>query len=54
MSWYAKSDPVINDELKKKLVLETLGEVAGRDYRDLAKQRDEQLVGLINIRKQWE
>ncbi|KAJ4394777.1 hypothetical protein N0V93_003997 [Gnomoniopsis smithogilvyi] len=54
MSWYAKTDPVINDDLKRKLVDETLGEVAGRDFKDLAKQRDEQLVGLLNIRKQWE
>ncbi|KAJ4414960.1 hypothetical protein N0V82_007609 [Gnomoniopsis sp. IMI 355080] len=54
MSWYAKTDPVINDDLKRQLVNETLGEVAGRDFKDLAKQRDEQLVGLLNIRKQWE
>lgn len=54
MSWYAKTDPVINDDLKRKLVDETLAEVAGREFKDLAKQRDEQLVGLLNIRKQWE
>lgn len=54
MSWYAKSDPVIDEDLKRKLVDETLQEVAGRGFMDLAKQRDEQLVGLLNIRKQWE
>lgn len=54
MSWYAKTDPVINDDLKRKLVDETMKEVHGREFKDLAKQRDEQLVGLLNIRKQWE
>lgn len=54
MSWYAKTDPVINDDLKRQLVNDTLAEVAGRDVKDLARQRDEQLVGLLNIRKQWE
>lgn len=54
MSWYAKSDPVIDDGLKRKLVEETNREVAGREYKALARQRDEQLVGLLNIRKQWD
>lgn len=54
MSWYAKSDPVITDELKQKLIDDTTREVDGREYKDLAKQRDEELVGLLNIRKQWD
>lgn len=54
MSWYAQSDPVINDELKGKLVEETLREVGGRPYPELTKKRDEQLVGLLNIRKEWD
>lgn len=54
MSWYAKTDPVVDDASRRRLVDETLREVAGRDFGDLVKQRDEQLVGLLNIRKQWE
>lgn len=54
MSWYAKTDPVIDDALKRKLVNETLGEVAGRQTKDLERLRDEQLVALLNIQKQWE
>lgn len=54
MSWYAKSDPVIDDALKSKLVEETMREVGARPYEELARQRDEQLVGLLNIRKEWD
>lgn len=54
MSWYARSDPVITEDLKKKLVEETLREVDGREYKDLVRQRDEELVGLLNIRKEWD
>lgn len=54
MTWFAPEDPVINDELKRKLVQETEREVGGRRYQDLAKQRDEELVGLLNIRKEWD
>lgn len=54
MSWYAQSDPVIDDTLKEKLVGETEREVGGRQFRDLAKQRDEALVQLLNVRKEWD
>lgn len=54
MSWYAQSDPVVTEELKGKLVAETEREVAGRTYKDLVRQRDEELVGLLNIRKEWD
>lgn len=54
MSWYARSDPVITDGLRGKLVEETEREVAGRAYKDLVRQRDEELVGLLNIRKEWD
>lgn len=53
-SWYAPRDPVVNDELRKKWVDGTMEEVGGRDYRDLARQRDEELVRLLNIRQEWD
>lgn len=54
MSWYARTDPVVTEELKRKFVEETTQEVAGRSYKDLVRQRDEELVGLLNIRKEWD
>lgn len=54
MSWYTRADPVVTDELKQKFVDETQREVAGREYKDLVRQRDEELVGLLNIRKEWD
>lgn len=53
-SWYAPRDPVVDDELRKKWVDGTMEEVGGRDYRDLARQRDEELVRLLNIRQEWD
>ncbi|KAL0935798.1 3-hydroxyacyl dehydrogenase [Colletotrichum truncatum] len=54
MTWYAPKDPEVNDELKEKWVQGTVQGVAGRQYRELAKQRDEELVRLLNIRKEWD
>lgn len=54
MGWYARSDPVVDEALRRKLVEETMREVGGRQYQELARQRDEQLVGLLNIRKEWD
>lgn len=54
MSWYAREDPVVDDELKRKWVEGTLKEVDGRDYRELAGQRDEELVRLLNVRQEWD
>ncbi|KAK7703385.1 hypothetical protein SLS64_009054 [Diaporthe eres] len=54
MSWYAPRDPVVDDGLKKKWVDGTLEEVNGRDYRELAMQRDEELVRLLNVRHEWD
>lgn len=54
MGWYAQRDPVVDEGFKARLVDETMREVAGREFRDLARQRDEQLVGLLNIRKEWD
>ncbi|KAK8192774.1 hypothetical protein HDK77DRAFT_372827 [Phyllosticta capitalensis] len=42
-TWWAPKDPVVNDELKKKFVEGTLGEINGRTYEAMAKQRDEEL-----------
>ncbi|KAK8216672.1 hypothetical protein IWZ01DRAFT_431151 [Phyllosticta capitalensis] len=50
-TWWAPKDPVVNDELKKKFVEGTLGEINGRTYEAMAKQRDEELVALLNIRR---
>ncbi|KAH8678324.1 3-hydroxyacyl-CoA dehydrogenase [Xylariales sp. PMI_506] len=53
-TWYAPQDPDSGDEVKQKWVDGVLETVAGREYKDLAKQRDEELVGLLNLRKQWD
>lgn len=54
MGWFAPRDPVVDDELKKKWVNGTMEEVNGRDYRELARQRDEELVRLLNVRQEWD
>lgn len=54
MSWYAPKDPVVDDELRRKWVDGTMKEVDGRNYRELSRQRDEELVRLLNIRKEWD
>ncbi|KAK2046104.1 hypothetical protein LZ31DRAFT_583640 [Colletotrichum somersetense] len=54
MSWYAPKDPEITDELKQKWVSGTMQAVGPREYRQLARQRDEELVRLLNVRKEWD
>lgn len=54
MSWFAPRGPVVDDELRRKWVDGTLEEVGGRDYRELARQRDEELVRLLNVRQEWD
>ncbi|KAK8108305.1 uncharacterized protein PG998_010318 [Apiospora kogelbergensis] len=54
MSWYAPRDPVVDDELKKKWVDGTLEMVGDRSYQDLSRQRDEELIRLLNVRKEWD
>lgn len=54
MTWYAPKDPVVDDQLKKKWVDGTMEEVAGREYRDLTRQRDAELVSLLNVRQEWD
>lgn len=53
-TWWAPQDPVVDDELKKKWIDGTHSTLGGRTYEDLAKQRDEELVRLINVRKDWD
>ncbi|KXH36910.1 3-hydroxyacyl-CoA dehydrogenase [Colletotrichum salicis] len=54
MSWYAPEDPQVTDELRQKWVLGTRQAVDDRAYRQLAKQRDEELVRLLNVRQEWD
>lgn len=53
-TWWAPKDPVVDDELKKKFVEGTLSEIDGRTYEAMAKQRDEELVALLNVRREWD
>ncbi|KAK7726286.1 hypothetical protein SLS57_003372 [Botryosphaeria dothidea] len=52
--WWAPSDPVADEELRKKWVEGTLEAVDGRKYEDLARQRDEEIVELLRTRKEWD
>ncbi|KAK8087493.1 3-hydroxybutyryl-CoA dehydrogenase [Apiospora phragmitis] len=54
MSWYAPRDPVVDDELKQKWVDGTLAMVGDRSFQDLSRQRDEELIRLLNVRKEWD
>ncbi|KAK1964465.1 hypothetical protein LY78DRAFT_748391 [Colletotrichum sublineola] len=54
MSWYAPKHPEITDQLKQKWVASTMESVGDREYRQLARQRDEELVRLLNVRKEWD
>ncbi|GKT50535.1 L-carnitine dehydrogenase [Colletotrichum spaethianum] len=54
MSWYAPKDPEVTDELKQKWVSGTMQAVNDREYRQLTRQRDEELVRLLNVRKEWD
>ncbi|OLN88089.1 L-carnitine dehydrogenase [Colletotrichum chlorophyti] len=54
MSWYAPEDPRVTEDLKRKWVSGTMQAVGEREYRHLARQRDEELVRLLNVRKDWD
>ncbi|POS81023.1 3-hydroxyacyl-CoA dehydrogenase [Diaporthe helianthi] len=54
MGWYAPRDPVVDGGLRGKWVAGTVEEVGGRDFRELARQRDEELVRLLNVRREWD
>ncbi|KAI4596699.1 hypothetical protein LQW54_004026 [Pestalotiopsis sp. IQ-011] len=53
-TWWAPTDPVVDEELKKKYIDGTYSTLAGREYKDLTKQRDEELVRLLNVRRDWD
>jgi 3-hydroxyacyl-CoA dehydrogenase len=53
-TWWAKEDPVLDKELKKKWVDSTMEAVRERKFDDLVTQRDEELVRLLNLRKEWD
>jgi len=52
--WWAPQDPNVTPELKAAWVKETMDEVDGRSYEDLAKQRDSELIALLKTRKEWD
>lgn len=54
MTWHAPRDPDINEELKRKWVEGMRVAVKGREYRSLARQRDEEIVRLLNVRREWD
>lgn len=53
-TWWAEDAPIMNDELKNKWVAGTLDAINGRDYTKLSKQRDEEIVQLLNLRNEQE
>ncbi|KAF2636333.1 hypothetical protein P280DRAFT_473176 [Massarina eburnea CBS 473.64] len=53
MSWYAPVDPKIED-FKEKWIAGTMDTIGTRSYSALTQQRDEELVRLLNIRKEWD
>ncbi|KAF4948579.1 hypothetical protein FSARC_13699 [Fusarium sarcochroum] len=53
-TWYAPENPVVDEALKQKWIDGTRSSINGRRYVDLVKQRDEELVRLLNVRKDWD
>jgi 3-hydroxyacyl-CoA dehydrogenase len=53
-TWWAQEDPVLDDELRQKWVQGTMKAVAERKFDDMVTQRDAELVGLLNLRKEWD
>jgi 3-hydroxyacyl-CoA dehydrogenase len=49
-TWWSEHTPNITDDLKSKWVAGTLDAVDGRKYVDLATQRDDEIVDLLNSR----
>ncbi|RDW80892.1 3-hydroxyacyl-CoA dehydrogenase [Coleophoma crateriformis] len=54
MTWYAEKDPEVNDELRSKWIAGTREIVADRSFDELVKQRDEEIIELLKIRKEFE
>ncbi|KAJ8107613.1 hypothetical protein OPT61_g8739 [Boeremia exigua] len=53
-TWWAREDPVLDEELKKKWVQGTMEAVREREFDNLVTQRDSELVRLLNLRKEWD
>ncbi|KAF4456886.1 3-hydroxybutyryl-CoA dehydrogenase [Fusarium austroafricanum] len=53
-TWYAPENPVVDEYLKSKWIEGTRRAVGEREYGGLTKQRDEELVRLLNVRKDWD
>ncbi|KAJ4350673.1 hypothetical protein N0V95_004521 [Ascochyta clinopodiicola] len=53
-TWWAREDPVLDDELKRKWVESTVEAVKERKFDDLVAQRDGELVELLNLRREWD
>ncbi|KAF5020540.1 hypothetical protein F66182_7439 [Fusarium sp. NRRL 66182] len=53
-TWYAPENPVVDESLKQRWIDGMRSSISGRQYVELAKQRDEELVRLLNIRKDWD
>lgn len=53
-TWYAPENPVVDEDLKQKWINGTRSSINNRQYGDLTRQRDEELVRLLNVRKDWD
>lgn len=53
-TWWSQDHPVVDDELKNKWIAGTLDAIDGRKYSDLSRQRDEEIVQLLNVRREKE
>lgn len=53
-TWWSEGAPNITDELKNKWVAGTLDAIDGKNYVELSKQRDEEIVDLLNTRSKRE
>lgn len=53
-TWWAREDPVLDEELKAKWVQGTMDAVRERKFDDLVTQRDSELVKLLNLRQEWD
>lgn len=53
-TWWSPDAPTMNKELKNNWISGTLDAINGRQYADLSKQRDEEIVNLLGSRRKWE
>lgn len=52
MSWYAKEDPVLNDETKAMWVEQTNTAIGGRNADQLISERDQIITGILKSKKE--